>query len=182
MVAKPFDQTILQPGDTILYRPTAFSLEKFGGWLFGRLIALKSWHNISHVEVYVGGGESVASRDGEGVNRYLWRSTEIGYVLRPGQPVDLVIGMRWFNGVRGQGYDWLGLTRFVRTSIVSSQTKMFCSAFWLRFYRACAFNPFSAIVDADSIAPGEIIDCPNLEVIWTDGLDPDVTIGPPVGV
>lgn len=173
MVAEPFVQTLLQPGDTLLYRPTAFSVKRFSGWLFGRLIALKSWHNISHVEVYLGDGQSVASRDGEGVNRYPWRNSELAYVLRPCHSVDLVAGQTWFNGVRGQGYDWMGLTRFVRTSIRPSQTKMFCSAFWLRFYRACAFNPFAARVDADSIAPGEILDCPNLVTVWTDGLDPD---------
>jgi hypothetical protein len=176
-----FDPARLRPGDTLLYRPVAFSWRHPLGWLFGRLIALKTWHNISHVEVFVGstGGvaeaRSVASRDGQGVEAYPVRLTDLAYVLRP-QPVaeesfDLAAGLRWFGTVRGQHYDWLGLTRFVRTSITPSRTRMFCSAFWLRFYRACGFNPFHARIDADAIAPGEILDSPKLEVVWDDGQD-----------
>jgi hypothetical protein len=181
-----FDFKDAEPGDTLLYRPVAFSVRKPFGWLFGALIALKTWHHISHVEVYAGNGvwrrhdgttftgrASFASRDGLGVGVYPVRDTELAYVLRPTRfnAVNMSAALRWFVTVEGQGYDWLGLTRFVRTSIVPSTTKMFCSAFWLRFYRAAGFNPFSARVDADSIAPGEILNCANLDLVWTDGKD-----------
>lgn len=183
----PLDPARLEPGDTLLYRPTGFSWRRPMGWVFGKLIAAKTWHNISHVEVYAGnawwqptaahgapfsGRASFASRDGLGVDVYPLRLSELAYVLRPpARGVDLMAANRWFLTVQGQGYDWVGLTRFVRTSITQSPTKMFCSAFWLRLYRAGGFNPFSAHVDADSIAPGEILNAPGLTVIWTDGLD-----------
>jgi hypothetical protein len=192
---KSFDPKLLEPGDTLLYRPVAFSGQRVLAWLFGRLIALRTWRNISHVEIYAGNGvwqqsprrngvrwhlsgrASFASRDGKGVDIYPLRLSELAYVLRPmpavGERLDMKRGDSWFALVQGQRYDWLGLTRFFRTSIKSSRSRMFCSAFWLRFYRACGFNPFAARVDADSIAPGDIVASPKLEIVWDDGQDVD---------
>lgn len=165
---------ILQAGDTLLYRPVSFAIRTprtWVGWAFGRAIALKTWHSLSHCEVYMGRGMSYASRDGLGVDCYPLRLTELAYVLRPvpgvGERLNLDAGIFWFfRYARGQKYDWWGLTRFVRTSITPSSTRMFCSAFWLRFYRACGFNPFNARIDADSIAPGQILDSPKLQQVW----------------
>jgi hypothetical protein len=213
-VTPPFDVTLLQPGDTLLYRPVGFRWRAPFGWMFGRLIAAKTWHNISHVEVYAGnawwqqkwqpavaglngqrvaqsfnGRASFASRDGVGVDVYPLRTTELAYVLRPvvcagnAETFDLRAGLRWFVTVQGQKYDWLGLTRFVKAQgSTKPKDKMFCSAFWLRFMRACGFNPFHTRIDADSIAPGEIPDSPKLEVVWTDEQDHDYTSTPAVAV
>lgn len=61
-------------GDILLYPPRSF---------FGRLIAIKTWHKIAHVEIYAGDGQSVASRDGIGVNLYPARLDDVKHVLRP---------------------------------------------------------------------------------------------------
>lgn len=139
----------LQPGDALLYAPKGF---------FGWLIALKTWHAISHVEVYIGEGQSVAARDGLGVNRYPWRNTELAYALRPKRPLDLAHALRWFDTVQGQGYDWPGLLRFSwRSRYVPAQlshNKMFCSEFATRFYRQGGLDPFPR-EDADAVAPFE---------------------------
>lgn len=208
----PFDMTCLQPGDTLLFRPTkaTWSPSTWIGAGFGGAIAMKTWHNIAHVEVYVGLSQespfaveersaavfgpvvgagrvwypkapstpftdraSVASRDGRGVDVYPIRVSELAYVLRPpAGSFNLAPAWAWFlANAQGQGYDWLGLSRFVRTKVIATHTKMFCSAFWLRFYRAGGFHPFNARIDADSICPGEILDAPALETVWCDGQD-----------
>lgn len=186
-MAVPFDPTLLRPGDTMLYRPCGFSWRQPFGWIFGKVIALKTWHSISHVEIFIGFNRgdhtSLASRDGLGVNGYPLRLTELAYVLRPvpgvAESFDLAAGLRWFDTVRGQRYDWWGLARFAGFH-PSSTTRMFCSAFWLRFYRSCGFNPFSRRIDADSISPGQIPDCPKLDVVWDDGKDPDYSESTPL--
>jgi uncharacterized protein YycO len=171
-IAFPLD--CLMPGDTMLFRPQPVAWTHpttWAGAFVGQAIAWKTWHNISHVEIYIGAGEVVASRDGIGVNRYPVRSDLVAYVLRPpAGAFDLAAALAWFEAhAKGQGYDWLGLSRFYRTHIAQSTTKMFCSAFWLRFYRAGGFHPFHARIDADSICPGEILDAPLLSTVWCDG-------------
>jgi hypothetical protein len=137
----------LQPGDHLLYSPTGF---------FGLLIAVKSWHKIAHIEVYVGNGSSIASRDGVGVGLYPFREDDLAYILRPNQPIDLEKGLAWFRTVQGQGYDWLGLLRFAwRSEYVpekAHENKQFCSEFVTRFDRQMGFDPFPR-EDADAIAP-----------------------------
>lgn len=186
------DPAILRPGDVLLYRPVGFTIHRPLGYIFGKLIALKTWHNISHVEVFAGSKEnwhnlhgqmwhgyaSEASRDGLGVDRYPLRLTELAYVLRPTEPQFVwTRGEPWFESVKGQKYDWFGLTRFVRTSMKPSNTKMFCSTFAIRRLRASGAHPVADTVDADSIAPGEILDSPTLRVVASDGQDPPARDG-----
>lgn len=136
-----------QPGDCLLYKPTG---------LFGWIISAKTWHWISHIEIYTGDGQSVASRDGKGVGLYPVREDKLVYILRPNQLFNLPKAMEWFNLVNGQGYDWLGLLRFSwRKSYVPENltaNKQFCSEFATRFYRNGGFDPFPR-EDADAIAP-----------------------------
>lgn len=149
---------MVQPGDCLLYTPSS---------IFGALISVKTWHAISHVEVYVGDGQSVASRDGQGVNLYPVRTAQLGYVLRPTSPVDLIQALRWFAKVKGQGYDWLGLLRFSwRSEYIPAKltaNKQFCSEFATRFYRQGGLDPFPR-EDADAVAPFEFAYCP----VFTD--------------
>lgn len=136
----------LQPGDCLLYKAKG---------IFGWLISIKTWHAVSHCEVYVGSGLSVASRDGIGVNRYPVRLEGLITVLRPKEPFQIAQAMRWFWGVQGQKYDWLGLLRFAwRSKVVPDNldNRMFCSEFATRFYRAGGLDPFNG-GDADAIAP-----------------------------
>lgn len=156
MDAPVFDRSTLQPGDVLLYGATG---------LVGWIISIKTWHPVAHCEIYIGQGESVASRNGIGVGRYPMREAELVRVRRPTLPVDLQEAMRWFATVNGEGYDWLGLLRFAKPSGHGSATKMFCSEFATRFYRAGGFAPFGD-EDADAIAPCEFDSNSQFRLLW----------------
>lgn len=122
---------ILKPGDCLLYKPKG---------AFGKLIALKTWHSISHVEVYNGNSQSWASRDGKGVNLYPLRETELAYVLRPTVALNLLGGRQYATSMIGTPYGWLDLLAFIN---VSKDSKgIVCSPFATAFYRACGWSIF----------------------------------------
>jgi hypothetical protein len=152
----------LQPFDILLYRPKK-------GSFFGTVIQFKTWHSISHCEMYVGDGKSVASREGIGVNVYPWRPSELTWVLRPTEPLDIAGFWKWFLTVKGQKYDWWGLRRFEWFSSIPSgnNAKMFCSEFLARACRALQAKVFGNIEDADAIAPFAFILSPNVRGILT---------------
>lgn len=137
----------LKPGDVLLYTGTGF---------FSWVIRVKTWSTISHCEIYDGHGYSLASRDGQGVDRYPLRREGLTAVMRPKDPLDLRTGHRWFEEeARGQGYDWLGLLAFTSARWQGKNNgKMFCSEFLVRFLRWCGVDPFPD-ADADAIAPGQ---------------------------
>lgn len=145
----PFDTSTLRPGDCLLYSP--------GHSVFSLLISIKTWNAISHCECYIGDNKSVASRDGLGVGEYDLRLNGLKYVLSP--PIEkfsIIEALRWFETVKGQKYDWLGLLRFSWSSAYVpgelTDNKMFCSEFLSRFYDKGGWEIFND-VDCDSIAP-----------------------------
>lgn len=154
----------LRPGDVLLYS---------GKGLFSTLIKIKTWSRISHVEVYDGYGQSVASRDGQGVGRYGLRSEDLVAIMRPrtftGRGNFNVLKARaWFATVDGQAYDWLGLLAFLGTRFQGGHNdKMFCSEFATRFLRAGGFDPFNGY-DADGIAPGEFLKSSAFTEVYSD--------------
>jgi len=130
-----FDVSLLKSGDCLLYRPSN---------LFGKIISIKTWSHISHVEVYINNNKSVASRDGIGVDMYDLRTNNLGYILRPNLPLKINKALRWFNKeARGQKYDWKGILVFSLAVKQGNNQKMFCSEFATRFYRKGDFKPFS---------------------------------------
>jgi len=141
----------LQPGDCLLYSPAPKSV-------FGWLIAIKTWHAVSHCEVYIGEGMSVASRDGKGVDSYPVRWDNLSIIMRPkGEyKFNLQAALKWFiTEAKGQKYDWVGLLRFSwRSDFVKGgeNNKQFCSEFATRFYRAGGLDPFNG-EDADAVPP-----------------------------
>lgn len=155
-------ESLLLPGDCLLYGPKP-------GSIFGWIIARKTWHGISHCELYVGKGRSCASRDGQGVGQYPLRTDQLAYVLRPTYPLDWAAYWKWFKDVDGQKYDWWGLLRFVytKTGSTGNNDKQFCSEWLTRAYRALKAKVFNDIEDADAIAPASFITSANLTVIAT---------------
>jgi hypothetical protein len=152
--------TRLQPGDVMLYRPTG---------IFGRLIALKTWHAISHVEVAVGPGKAIASRDALGVNEYPIRWAQLAAVLRPDPArFDMAKAMEYFKTVKGQPYDFLGLLAFFRTKGAATNGKQFCSEFATNFYRAGGLDPFDG--EAAQTVPPFYFDklADGFTKIWSD--------------
>lgn len=143
------DKLLVKPGDIFLYRPVGF---------FGYLISIKTWHAISHVEVYDGGQQSLASRDGIGVGRYPTRLSQLCYILRPRVKLDLEAGRRWFETVKGEPYGWLDLLDFVDPfDLIPHGPGMVCSPFATSYLRACGWRVFPT--DPPSkIAPFQFLD------------------------
>lgn len=131
------------------------------------IIRVKTWSDVAHVEVYIGDGKSVASRNGIGVNKYALRKQGLAYVLRPKAFVDMDVGLVWFNqDARGEKYDWLGLICFTLAVKQGSLNKMFCSEFAKRFYDESNFPALHSKWDADKTAPGNFLMSPNFDWIW----------------
>jgi len=112
----------------------------------------------------MGKGQSVASRPGKDVNIYPVRTEEVSYVLRPKRELLLDYGMAWFKSVQYRPYDWWGLLRFFRIGKYNDN-KMFCSEFAINFYRACGFEPFSALLEPDNYSPGMFLASTEFDVI-----------------
>ena len=142
----------LKAGDCLLYKPKGF---------FGRLIAIKTWHQIGHVEVYDGseidfptGRASWASRDGKGVGRYDYREKQLKYVLRPSAPFDLAAARRWARRMNGTPYGWADLANFVGLNI--DRHGIVCSPFVAGYYKAGGFNVFPED-EINDIAPFQFL-------------------------
>jgi hypothetical protein len=154
----------MNPGDILLYRPTGFI-----GWA----IAWRTFSNWAHVEVYVGSGVSVASRNGIGVAKYPLRREQLGKVLRPYAWPDLATGMRWFHAVAdGQRYDFAAILRFMLPHIITRDLdldRQICSAFATRFMRQCGVDIVAKDCDADLVAPSDIAKSATCDVVWSDG-------------
>lgn len=141
----------LQAGDCLLFSPSGF---------FGSIIKLKTWHNISHVEVYdgptgpSGAPQSWASRDGVGVNLYPARLNDIAIALRPRclKGLDLDAMRAYGKSMIGTPYGWGDLLEFV--NITHDFKGIVCSPFATLLYRAGGFDPFDG-EDAQKIAPFE---------------------------
>jgi hypothetical protein len=151
----------LKPGDVLLYKPKGF---------FGWVIRVKTWHQIAHVECYVGDGLSVASRDGKGVGKYPLRSSELAVVCRPKPEIALnwKRAMAWYETQKGTPYGWADLLQFAGIAIDADG--IVCSPFATRFCRRLGYDPFNG-EDANKIAPFqfELSNCYDIYEVDTNG-------------
>lgn len=160
----PFNASILQHGDNLIYRPSSF---------FGWVIGIKTWHlSASHCEMYAGQSMSFAARS-SGVNVFDLRTDGLSYVLRPEAPFDFYKAESWFyKSAKGQGYDWTGVFGvFTTLKKHGSKKRQWCSELLTRLDRAGGIDPFSELTDADTVAPFQLLTSPKLKLIWTDGRD-----------
>lgn len=142
---------ILQPGDHLIYKPHS---------LAGYLIALKTWtKTAAHIEIYAGNGCSIASRH-EGVNRYLLRREDLSMVLRPLDSFNFAKGMEYFESVKGEGYDYLGLAVFGLLTERGEEGKQICSEFATNWDRATGLVPFNRDWPAEKVAPAQFLQSP----------------------
>ncbi len=117
----------LQPGDILLYR-TPLTAGTLVGALVDAAIELKTSGDVAHVEIYHGNGISFASRNGQGVDAYVFRGDGLRYVRRPVGPVNLAAADAWFyNGIKGLPYGWAGLLEFEDIDI--PEQGLICSTF-----------------------------------------------------
>lgn len=158
-----FDRRILEAGDCLLYGPT--------DW-FGWVIAVKTWRRVAHVEVYAGDEESMASRNGVGVNLYPLREEGICAVLRMNsvnrERFNWAAAGAYFEDVRGQRYDWLGLLCFTLAVRQGAPDKLFCSEFATNWYRAGGCQVFSPRVSADTMCPGDFLESSEFDEVWSE--------------
>jgi len=130
----------------MLYRPSS---------VFGTLISVKTWHRISHVEVYDGDKNSLASRDGQGVARYPVRLDHLAYVLRATQRLDLTKGRAYFESLKGTPYGWWDLLNFVGAPV--NAKGIVCSPFAAGYLRAAGWNVFPED-PIEKVAPFQFLD------------------------
>jgi hypothetical protein len=149
----------LLPGDHCLYFDRASVVD----WL----IAARTWGQAAHIEIYVGQGGSIASRNGIGVNRYPFRADGLVVVLRPRLPFDFNAGMAWFETVSGQKYDFTGLLSFYLMGHVGSNDRKFCSELTCLWDRAAGIPSFAYDWPAEKVAPDSNLLSPAFETVWT---------------
>lgn len=122
----------LGAGDVLLYRGTG---------VYGWFIRRHTGHPIGHVEVFVGAGQSFASRNGIGVNFYPLRTNDLRYVCRPNRPFDLDAGIAWGNTQMGTPYGWLDLLQFADYDVDGKG--YVCSPAAAMFQEEMKLNPFN---------------------------------------
>lgn len=148
---------VLHAGDVLLYASSGF-------WAW--TIKVKTWSEVSHVEVVGPDATALASRDGSGVDTYYpIRLDGLYAVLRPRQTPDMAAAWQWHRTVRGQKYDWWGLMRFF-TIGQQSMHKQFCSEYATRLLRHAGIEPFAPGYDADLVSPGMFLSSPAFEEVW----------------
>lgn len=151
-----FPPVELKAGDTLLY---------FDGSFVDRVIAIKTWSDVGHVEIYAGNGHSYASRNGIGVNVYPLRLDGLRYVLRPNRVFRFELGSIWFEkDAKGQPYNFRDLLQFC---LIRTKGKgMICSQFGAEFYKACLYPVFNPMCPSGTIAPAQFLQTPALDWIW----------------
>lgn len=133
----------LLPGDVLLYNSKG---------LYGRIIAIKTWHKITHVECYLGLGLSAASRNGQGVNIYALREHDLVKIWRPLVPFDAAKAMCYAAGRKGEPYGWMDLWAFV--GFAHDGKGVICSTFVAELQRNQGIDAFNG-EPACQIAPFE---------------------------
>lgn len=150
----------LMPGDILLYG---------GSGLVDRLIQFRTWSDVSHIEIYVGEGRSVASRNGIGVG--LWDRRLDGlrrvYRVKAGVVFDLEKSVAWFKTVDGTGYGWFDLLRFYLINVPTK--KLICSEFADLFFRNGGLPLFNTNYPEGAVCPGDFEKISDLVVdeLWT---------------
>ena len=147
---------VIQPGDCLLYA---------GRSPWSWIIKVKTWSDVSHVEVALNPNYAITSREGSGVNLYPLTRTNLYAVLRPEAPIDFAAAMQWFGTVKGQPYGYWQALRFFRLG-KENRTKMMCSPCVARWYRAGGFHVFDEGFDASLVSPGMFLASPALTCIW----------------
>lgn len=151
-----FLASFLKPGDVLLYKPTS---------IYGWIIRVKTWHSVSHVEIYLGNGKSSASRDGIGVNIYPLRLDGLTCVMRPKQAFDTQKATAFTKSHAGTPYGWLDLLNFTGLRI---HTKGIVCSPWVTEVLRNNNIPIFNDEDSDLIAPFQFLDSELLSIVWKD--------------
>lgn len=152
----------LLPGDVLLYGSS--------GSLIDWSIQAKTGGIHTHVEVWEGNGNSVASRNGIGVNRYPFREAQLITVRRSIQGFNQELATKYFLSVYGDGYDWIGLSAFWNIVTEDMPHKLFCSSFVRNYLRAGLVETFNPNINSVKISPWDLNKTPVLKTIWENNI------------
>jgi hypothetical protein len=154
---KPNPLPELKAGDCLLYFTR--------GSISDIVIGIKTWClSASHIEVYAGNYMSFASRNGIGVNRYLFRRNGLAHILRPMFTFEMKGALEFFGNVRGTKYGWLDLLQFVSINIPTRG--LICSQFADLLYRAAGVPAFNREYNAGAICPRDFLTSSAFTQIW----------------
>lgn len=155
----PFDPSILRAGDLLLFSRSG---------LFDFIIKVKTFSQITHTEIYLGEGKTVASRNGKGCAVYPEDLSGLYMVLRPQQSFDLQKAMvEFYKTMNGRPYGWLSLLSFCLIDV--HDKGFFCSETSTLLFRAGGFECFKPWIRADRAAPADFSYVPEvvLKTIWS---------------
>lgn len=153
------DASELIAGDCLLYKPSG---------IFGWAIVWKTGGGVSHVEVYKGGGNSYASREGFGTNEYPLRTEQLCRVLRSRAPLNMVRMGIAFEAMRGQPYDWDGIANTALGGSGDSSPKgNVCSAAATIWYRVAGLHRLFGAEEPEHIAPRDYLIAPEFWQVWS---------------
>jgi hypothetical protein len=143
---------LIEPGDALLYG---------GRGPFSWLIRVRTFSMFTHVEIAIGNGRAISSRDGEGVGNFPLRVDGLAAILTPLLPVDVNGVIRWYAENRGKPYDWIQLLTFARggrgqEEKPSDADAYFCSEACREAYQPPygMFEPFAPDVASKAVWPG----------------------------
>jgi hypothetical protein len=156
---KPFDPKDLLPGDVMLYAPSD---------LVGYIIAVKTFAWYSHVEVYVGQGQSFGARI-DGVKIWPTRVDKyLSCVRRPFKPFDLVKAMespdvkQLFGSYQVSGF-W---SFFMPKARAGLHHNRICSVGADVLLKAGGVDCFNPQLDENKVAPAQFYQTAELNTIW----------------
>lgn len=157
------DISSIKPGAVLLYNTPGDLID----------VIITRTGPAAHVEFYEGDGQSLASRNGIGVNRYPFREEGLIGILNPkvqDGTLDAYVKAftAWFETVKSDGYDWRGLEGFVVDSVTQSQGHWFCSAFVAKGSTMAGFPLFNVDWSPSLITPSDFFKTPALKWQWVD--------------
>jgi hypothetical protein len=135
-------------GDFLLYHKEG---------VFNEVIDIKTASDVDHIEVYIGDGASLASRNGIGVNLYPYRADGLIHVRRPVQPFVFAQAEAWFATVKGAPYGWGDILE--QANIANTLPGMDCSHFAACLAEAAGCPQFDENYPKDKITPRDFLIC-----------------------
>lgn len=154
-----FDPAMLKAGDLMLYAPKDIP---------GYLIAIKTGRLKSHIELYIGGGRSIAARQ-EGVNVYPVRiDAQLASVRRhpDWQKFDTNAAMRAVSPLLGQSYEIPALFAFFCPWHVAERTLRVCSPVACLGLRGGGLECFNPDLPNSGVTPAAFFETGALQTIW----------------
>lgn len=153
---------IVRPGDILVYS---------GKSIFSVIIRFKTYSRATHVARYIGDGQQREFKEFRDAQQVPLRVENLIAIYRPVGLWHRFRSDRFWNEVKDQGYDYVGLVwSFFARKQGRKNNKMFCSEYVVRDDRIASDGPFLIAdhIDADGVAPADIDRSPNKTLVWSN--------------